>query len=936
MSQTVGLAGRKYGRGRVVATSKALANENFLPKNTDFFIRFFMNACLWATRNSGANRVISIISTGSTDLDQTLLTLFQQTTYFSPQIDTSWYSDTQFISNADLYILSPSYSAFDGVKMPDHKQLHLINNVEYSGAGLFLGEWFHLLQSIPSKRSFSLSSNDNQGLYKLSPFNISKDYLIYTDADEILFTQEVFNDSTSSSIPKSFVLDNNIIDMPFRGHIVQIGSVTNDSVIYWSTDIPTDDVTTTTTTTTTTIKPYEDIMLKVFDLNLINACGPQKLYLDGENSDKFKLEGNSLYLTKLIEEEQELMVNVVAEDYFENERYNRVVEQLVINFVDCSSPISKPKNGEGPAYSFRINGDLVKKVWGNVTPTGVIQPFDDWSFSGKGNAESPTFVCLGGTHSDVNTIWMQVNNGGEISANIYADLEDSFNTSNILDRAQLFLIQNSGEYQTHPYQHTGDMTDFDKDQPHIVKPYVVSSNEAYNFFRENGFYNFQFNVENPNSVDENGNPLIDDIYLVLYLKKDMIRSENSDRICANFFFGTTTTPPPEEFDFVVFIVNEVPNTSVSFNGNIVSAIQYSSIATEFPENNFKTISINAAGNFILNNDITANEDSEYISANIRSSTSTGKLIDITLLEMPEGGGSTILTITGSVGTTTTTTPPPEYDVIVSVVSDLIEGAYLDDYVLTTYGPANSLRYVRFIWRTEEGYEYRPDTSPTGNGPGSIDPPYTFYDRPTITEIIFETKPNMTRLPTPTPASYNASYNNEISVGKGIWWSSGSNINIVGYIYVPVIIPALGGEIKLRLGTNQHPHDEPDLTTTTTTTQPPVPCDNSVYVICQQTLDCQNTPNNTCEPTANSYQTLVLSSCCDLSESEMLDVVRSYNQSSSSATLNDMYGLRCHPSDFEPLALCLPKDLEGNCQETIHNQILEVIPCGFQMPNNPLP
>ena len=67
MSQTVGLAGRQYGRGRVVATSKALANENFLPQNTDFFVRFFMNACLWATRNSGANRVVSIISTGNTD-----------------------------------------------------------------------------------------------------------------------------------------------------------------------------------------------------------------------------------------------------------------------------------------------------------------------------------------------------------------------------------------------------------------------------------------------------------------------------------------------------------------------------------------------------------------------------------------------------------------------------------------------------------------------------------------------------------------------------------------------------------------------------------------------------------------------------------------------------------------------------------------------------
>jgi hypothetical protein len=51
-------------------------------------------------------------------------------------------------------------------------------------------------------------------------------------------------------------------------------------------------------------------------------------------------------------------------------------------------------------------------------------------------------------------------------------------------------------------------------------------------------------------------------------------------------------------------------------------------------------------------------------------------------------------------------------------------------------------------------------------------------------------------------------------------------------------------------------------------------------------------------------------------------------------LESIYGPECPSTNFEFLAPCLPKDLDGKCQETLHNEIIDVIPCFSSF--NPLP
>ena len=43
MAQTIGVAGRQYGNGRVASMTKAINLENLSEVNTDFFVRLFLN-----------------------------------------------------------------------------------------------------------------------------------------------------------------------------------------------------------------------------------------------------------------------------------------------------------------------------------------------------------------------------------------------------------------------------------------------------------------------------------------------------------------------------------------------------------------------------------------------------------------------------------------------------------------------------------------------------------------------------------------------------------------------------------------------------------------------------------------------------------------------------------------------------------------------------
>ena len=232
MGQTIGMAGRVHGKGRAAALTKAINLENLHSSNEDYFVRLLLNSALWATRSNGNTAGdVCILRNDDEDFDNRIQEIFTNAG-FSVTMSAPWWSSASLPSNSSLYVVAPTYNAFDGLKMTDANQQTILFAMENEGAGLLLTEWFHLLQSIPTKRSFSLTTSDNEGLITASPFVIENNFIIFTEADEIKYTSLVEDDSMSFAIPSSFSLTNSALDTPFKGHISQIGSIKEDAVIY--------------------------------------------------------------------------------------------------------------------------------------------------------------------------------------------------------------------------------------------------------------------------------------------------------------------------------------------------------------------------------------------------------------------------------------------------------------------------------------------------------------------------------------------------------------------------------------------------------------------------------------------------------------------------------------------------------------------------------
>lgn len=947
MAQTIGMAGIQYGNGRVAALTKAVNKEDLHVSNTDYFVRFFLNSCWWAIRNFTGTRKVAIFKNDNEEFDDLIKGVFTNIPTINVEMIDPWFdNDSSTVPSADLYILIPSYSAFDGVRMSDQKQQSLINQVNGGGAGLLLGEWFHLLQSIPAKRSFSFTGSDTDGLVALSPFNITQDYLVFTDIEQIVYSSEIEDDSMSFGISPSFYLRNTVIDTPFSGHITQIASVKEKAEIYWTTDISSQEVTTTTTTTTTQAPdPLQEIRLKVFDVELVESCGPLKLSIEGPDKDLFILENNEIFLTKYLTEPRDMSINVVASDYFDGRSKKEVIQTLELKAVDCESPISKPIDGTYPAYSYRTQGATVNSIWGDYVKTGVIRPFEEWYFSGKGNTDNPVVAWLGGKHGDLNTLWMQVNRGGTITATMTASNEWRYsNPSHLADASKLFVVVNDSGNNILPSQHTEDIFNNFTNNDEVTLAHNITI-DGINALRGTDQQTFSFNVPNPEAVDPvTGDQIYGDIFLVLAYKKDIFRSENDDKIYLNVYFGTPTTTPAPQEEYIIFIVNNIPNTIVTMNGIETNGFKF--VGSPDDGAMIKGILLSTVGEHrIFDGEIIVTDTAEEITTDIRTNSSRAKNIDITLTQMPAGGGAATVYINGATVTTTTAAPEPPapvYEILVEI-NDMLDNVYMypdptleSSYKRTASGEEGDVVTVVFTWHTEDGYEYRPDSAATGSNPGSSD--YKYLDRPTITAIVYQTSTNpaMVTLPAPTPAD---NIQNEIYVTRG-WWNSNTNTgdsNRTGSIVVPVRIPWGGGKVTLRMA-----GDLPD----PTTTQPPPPpeppaCDNSIYVICQQVLSCVEDGDG-CSPDdpPNSYQQFIVSTCCEdddgvpLSSAVQLDLVRDKNNAATDATLEDMYSGQCHPSNFEFIGDCLPKDQNGNCQETIHNQIIDVVSCGSS--ENPLP
>ena len=272
--------------------------------------------------------------------------------------------------------------------------------------------------------------------------------------------------------------------------------------------------------------------------------------------------------------------------------------------------------------------------------------------------------------------------------------------------------------------------------------------------------------------------------------------------------------------------------------------------------------------------------------------------------MPVGGGLTTIVLSGNVQTTTTTQPPETYPVIVEIFNRLnlvrLNGVDKNESVrLTQQAPENALITFVVTYTTEEGYEYRD------------------FNKPSV-DIISQSTENMVSLTGDNPIS--------VSRGSGYYNDNG---NLIGRVFIPVRVPQLGGRVELDLLP-----PEPVSVTTTTTTTTLEPCDFSIYVICQQVLDCVENANGDCVPSSSSYQRLLYSTCCNINDTEIMTKIRQYKNVPSNATLESIYGPECPSTNFEFLAPCLPKDLDGKCQETLHNEIIDVIPCFSSF--NPLP
>ena len=954
MAQTIGMAGWNYGNGRVAAFTRAINKECLDVKNKDFFIRLFVNSCLWACRNNTSTKQIKIFKTEDEDFDDAIKDLLSMQTFQVTMIN-PWYEvDTvpSSLSTADLVVLLPSYSAFDGTKMLDSVQNSVLDVVQQYGAGLVLGEWFHLLNSFPQKRSFTYDNassvgDGRSGLIDASPLKPDGDNIPFTDANVIYYAEEIPDESISFTLPPQFSITNSITDTPFPAHIVQISEVKEGANIFWSTDTK-EAVRATTTTTTTTLPPdIEDIHFKVADLNPIDDCGPYKIYLDGPNKNLFSLEnGTELYLLKNLQEAQEVTVTVVAEDYFKNERFDRIIDTITIKFVRCDAPITLPKDGSYPAYSYRIQGSVVKDVWGDFAPTGVIEPFTDWTFAGKGTQDIPAVACLGGLHNDENVIWMQVNDGGEISGKIVADYEKSLGGV-ARDLATVFVVQNSGDAIQHlPSQHNSSLSNFaNTDRITIPIDMPHGSSSVFKYFSPSSLdsneISFNFNVEDPNAKDDNGDRIRGDAYIVLFYKKDLLRSSSDDKVCGTFYFGTTTTQPPQDYDFFVFINNQIENSSLSnFNNpnNTENALYWNNIVgTTITGTKCRTFTVSALPGYAWTN-FSISQSSPYIGTATSTATTvdnleTSRSVSVCLEEMPEGGGVTTIILNADVvtTTTTTTTPPPKYSVTVEIRS-VLENVYFplsDSTVVSKTLQLESGTHVfEFKWQTEDTHIYYDGTS----GGDATEDPYEFKERPTITHIISESQPFMVFLPSPTPNDTNAG---TISVGRGNQGQSNQNFQdsgTYGWVYVPVSVPTNGGKVILRMG-----GQDPDGVTTTqspTTTEAPEPCDYKIYVTCEQQLDCQENSEGQCVPSSSSTQSVGYYTCCEMSNEEIEQRIKTHNNSTND--VNTIYSSNCPVSNFEFLGDCLPKDQAGNCQVTVHSKVIDVIDCEASSSQNPLP
>lgn len=915
MPNTIGMAGRTHGNGRVAALSKAISTSDFTisGQGQDLLIQLFKNTLNWCINPvpvpfRGGLIDVFLHSTGNTSLDNIIQSLVSNMGY-SCTIKPAWYKP-QTITRCCARIIMPSYNANLGIRMEDSVQTDIMYNVYNYGEGLLLGEWFHLLQSMSTRRSFSLSTDLNQGLHTISPIllDLSK-RVVFTTVDELLYIKTKENDSMSYTLPSLFSVGNISNDVNFGGHLSQLADIRDDAIVFWSTDVPATSNTTTTTTTTTTAEPVvsDNIKMKLFNVEMVDYCGPQNWYLDGLDKDKFSFDGDSVYLTKNLTEEIDLTFDIVAEDHFDPKRFNKRIQPVHVIARQCNAPITLPKNFEKAAYSWRglPTEASHKKTWGENSITGVISNFSEWDATGKGTADDHKIAYLGGMHSDVNVLWLQLNNGGTVSGKLTTSLSSleggGYLSYDYADMSKVYYVYNTitDDIPTiEPYQHEKDIygsLNTEKFEDNVNVQRLVG--DEYGVTGKNNINSFTFNVEDPNELDSSGNRVRGDAYLVLILRKSDLRSEYDDRVDLEAWYGTIATTPPPVFTYNVFIINNVEGTTLSTN-----SLTFTSEAQSTPLDP-KTFVIYSDDGVGINS-LSATDNSSILTVEVGTITTPieNRTITVTLEEMPVNGGAATIILSGSTVTTTTTTPPPVYNFNVTVVNKLTKADITYTFGGTSYYDYNE-SFVSTL-STNLG-------NPVWN--------YTSVSPDSGYEYVSPNKPSVT-IESTTDSSFYVDTNN-------FFTTSNSKAIIFGITNMPIG----GGSATIHINP---PEPTVIVTTTTTTTTTAAPCSNLIQIICQQTLICTEDADGNCQASLPVSQDVIYSTCCDLDEATVLSIVRTANGAGATDTLQQIYASSCPSTSNTLLNPCQPKDQDGNCQETIHSVVIDEISCGSS--DNPLP
>jgi hypothetical protein len=671
MANAIGLAGWEIGiaRGRVGAFTKAINSQDL---NSSSFKRLFVNTVHWSARRN-SNSII-LLSSENNLFDNLIVEILNSAGY-STSVYNRWYSFSGYpggLGQFGCMLLLPSYNPFGGTKMPDAGQLQILNEVRDGGMGLVISEWFHYLQSLPSKRSFSFTSNPLLGLHEISPITI-EDYVTYSDPDKIVFSKNIEQDSISYNIPEQFTVNAKGYAVGYDGTISQISTVKPNATIFTFTDVFARG--TTTTTTTTTIAPARNIKLKVADVNLIDYCGPHVVSLDGPDKNYFLLENNELFLTENTGSTGIYSVTVSVDDLFNPKRFDTIQKTYNLELARCDPPISKPLDGSGPAFSYRgltVNGNNMQTLWGQQTPYGIISPFIDFSLNGEGSPDDPIVSWLGGQHGDTNALWLQVNKSGLLNWNLRVASELN------RDYASVWIVSASGAKATqHTQQYNQEYTNLTK-----YKPLVPTTSTDANFIFSISQLTGTNTSVGSRPIDI---PLNDAIktFLVVTYYKDEKKSIGDDKIYAQFFIGTTTTTtttttsttpapttsttttePPPNYTYTLNFIDNITRGSISpFSLSVVFRLGGSVFM------GYVNYFSDEAGYYFATQPTVLNALTPISFSN----EPWNQRIGFYLNGMPENGGSQTLIIQGqtvpttTTSTTTTTTTPRPCDNLIYVL-----------------------------------------------------------------------------------------------------------------------------------------------------------------------------------------------------------------------------------------------------------------------------